>query len=159
MHLEGPATGHLDTGFLGFPLSLNKCWDGSQVPSCYCMLLMQPSRFKLINRLAGHPFASTILVATVWIEVIVGANYWQNVNRSHCWITLLQLWHRTFDTIVWISCSLRHPADIIVGGVAWRTPLEFQCTPENTTFQSSLFYHTLIRKSKVPLSVSASNIY
>jgi hypothetical protein len=22
---EGPATGHLDTGFLGFPLSLSKC--------------------------------------------------------------------------------------------------------------------------------------
>jgi hypothetical protein len=27
MHPEGPATGHLDTGFLGFPLSLSKCWD------------------------------------------------------------------------------------------------------------------------------------
>jgi hypothetical protein len=24
MHPEGPATGHLDTGFLGFPLSLSK---------------------------------------------------------------------------------------------------------------------------------------
>jgi hypothetical protein len=49
MHPEGPATGHLDTGFLGFPLSLSKCWDGSQVPSCYCGLLMQPSRLKLIE--------------------------------------------------------------------------------------------------------------
>jgi hypothetical protein len=28
---EGPAIGHLDTGFsLGFPVSKNKCWDGSQ---------------------------------------------------------------------------------------------------------------------------------
>jgi hypothetical protein len=49
MHPEGPATGHLDTGFLGFPLSLSKCWDGSQVPSCYCVPLMQPSRIKCIK--------------------------------------------------------------------------------------------------------------
>jgi hypothetical protein len=27
MHPEGPATGHLDTDFLGFPLSLSKCLD------------------------------------------------------------------------------------------------------------------------------------
>jgi hypothetical protein len=49
MHPEGPATGHLDTGFLGFPLSLSKCWDGSQILSCYCMLLMQPSLSKFIK--------------------------------------------------------------------------------------------------------------
>jgi hypothetical protein len=49
MHPEGPATGHLVTGFLGFPLSLSKCWDGSQIPSCYCMLLMQPSLSKFIK--------------------------------------------------------------------------------------------------------------
>jgi hypothetical protein len=49
MHPEGPATGHFDTGFLGFPLSLRKCWDGSQIPSCYCMLLMQPSLSKFIK--------------------------------------------------------------------------------------------------------------
>jgi hypothetical protein len=36
MHPEGPATGHLNTGFLGFPLSVSKCWDASQVPGCYC---------------------------------------------------------------------------------------------------------------------------
>ena len=27
---EGPATGHLDTSFLGFPVSISKSWDGSQ---------------------------------------------------------------------------------------------------------------------------------
>ena len=27
---EGPATGHLDTGFFGFPSLKSKCWDGSQ---------------------------------------------------------------------------------------------------------------------------------
>jgi len=27
---EGPATGHLDTGFSLFPLSISRCWDGSQ---------------------------------------------------------------------------------------------------------------------------------
>jgi hypothetical protein len=49
MHPEGPATGHLDTGFLDFPLSLSKCGDGSQIPSCYCKLLMQPSLSKFIK--------------------------------------------------------------------------------------------------------------
>jgi hypothetical protein len=34
---------------LQFPLSLSKCWDGSQIPSCYCMLLMQPSLSKFIK--------------------------------------------------------------------------------------------------------------
>jgi len=28
---EGPATGHLDTDFLGFPLSTSECSDGSPV--------------------------------------------------------------------------------------------------------------------------------
>jgi hypothetical protein len=28
---EGPATGHLDTGFFGFPVSTSECWAGSQV--------------------------------------------------------------------------------------------------------------------------------
>ena len=28
---EGPATGHLDTGFLGFPVSTSECSDGSPV--------------------------------------------------------------------------------------------------------------------------------
>jgi hypothetical protein len=27
---EGPATGYLGTVFLGFPVSKNECWDGSQ---------------------------------------------------------------------------------------------------------------------------------
>jgi hypothetical protein len=35
--------------FLGFPLSLSNCRDGSQVPSCYCVPLMQPSRLKFIK--------------------------------------------------------------------------------------------------------------
>jgi hypothetical protein len=48
-HPEGPATGHFDAGFLCFRLSWSKCWDGCQVPSCYCMLLIQHSRFKLIK--------------------------------------------------------------------------------------------------------------
>jgi hypothetical protein len=30
-------------------LSLSKCWVGSQVPSCYCVLLIQSSRFKFIK--------------------------------------------------------------------------------------------------------------
>lgn len=47
--LGGPATGHLDIDFLGFPLSLNKPWDDSQISSYYCILLMQPSRFKSIQ--------------------------------------------------------------------------------------------------------------
>lgn len=32
---KGFATGHLDTGFRGFPLTLSKCWDGSQISTCF----------------------------------------------------------------------------------------------------------------------------
>jgi hypothetical protein len=42
---EGPAAGHLDTGFLGFQANLRY----SQVPSWYCVLPMQPSRLKCIT--------------------------------------------------------------------------------------------------------------
>jgi hypothetical protein len=49
MYPEDPAIGRRDTGFLGFPLYSSKCWEGSLVPRCYCMLLMQPSRLKFIN--------------------------------------------------------------------------------------------------------------
>jgi hypothetical protein len=42
---EGPATGHLDTCFLGFPLFLRKGLDGFQFISYYCMLFMQTSGF------------------------------------------------------------------------------------------------------------------
>ena len=38
---EGPATGHLDTGFLGFPVSISKCRQTvPNIPSCHYMLLM-----------------------------------------------------------------------------------------------------------------------
>lgn len=46
---EGPATGHVDTGSVGFPLSSSEFWDGFYVPSCYSLLLMQTSRFILIK--------------------------------------------------------------------------------------------------------------
>jgi hypothetical protein len=47
MHPEGPATGHLDTGFLHFPVS--GC--SFQVPSLNCMLPMKPSTFTLIKNM------------------------------------------------------------------------------------------------------------
>jgi hypothetical protein len=37
---SGSAICHLDTIFLGFPLSSRKCWNGFQFPSFDCMLLM-----------------------------------------------------------------------------------------------------------------------
>jgi hypothetical protein len=43
MQPEGLAIGYPDTGFLGFPPSLSKFWDGSEVPSYCCVLLIQPS--------------------------------------------------------------------------------------------------------------------
>jgi hypothetical protein len=55
LYPEGPATGHLDTRFLGFPPSSNKCWVGSQVQSCYSVVLMQSSRFS--NIVFKHPVA------------------------------------------------------------------------------------------------------
>jgi hypothetical protein len=44
MHPEVSAIGHLDKGFLSFPLSLSICWDCSQAHSCYFVHLMQPSQ-------------------------------------------------------------------------------------------------------------------
>jgi hypothetical protein len=61
MHPEGPATGHLDTGFLGFHLSSSKCWDGSQVPTHSCMFLMQPSPLS-INQSYPLPVEATELL-------------------------------------------------------------------------------------------------
>jgi hypothetical protein len=40
-YLEGPATGHLGTGFSWFPLCLQANAETvPKAPSCYCMLLM-----------------------------------------------------------------------------------------------------------------------
>ena len=46
---ERPATGHLTTGSLGFPLSASKCRDGSQAPRFYTMPLKEPLRFEFIK--------------------------------------------------------------------------------------------------------------
>ena len=44
---EGPATGHLDAGFLSwFPVSLKQMLRWFPSPSCHYMLLMYPSRCK-----------------------------------------------------------------------------------------------------------------
>ena len=40
---EGPATGHLGTGFLGFPVSISECLDGSQ----HSKLLLRASHVAL----------------------------------------------------------------------------------------------------------------
>lgn len=48
-YLEDPGTGHFDTGFVGFSLSSSKYWDGSQVPNCHSVFLMQPSQLILIK--------------------------------------------------------------------------------------------------------------
>jgi len=37
---EGPATGHLDTVFLGFPMSIAYAEMVPKIPNCHCMLLM-----------------------------------------------------------------------------------------------------------------------
>jgi hypothetical protein len=49
MNSEGPATCNLNTGFLGFPLTSSTCRDVSEDPSGCCLLLIEPSCFKLIK--------------------------------------------------------------------------------------------------------------
>jgi hypothetical protein len=39
---------------LGFPVSSSKCWNGPQVVTCYCVLLVQPSR-SVIIKIAPRP--------------------------------------------------------------------------------------------------------
>jgi len=46
---ERPATGHLATGSLGFPLPASKSRNGSQAPRSYSMPLKQPSHFEFIK--------------------------------------------------------------------------------------------------------------
>jgi hypothetical protein len=46
---EGSAAGRLDSHFLGFPPSSSKCWNNSQVPSWWCVLLTRPSQYKFIT--------------------------------------------------------------------------------------------------------------
>jgi hypothetical protein len=49
VHPEGPAAGHLDTSFLGLPVSSSgKCWDCSPRAACFCILLAQPVRFSVL---------------------------------------------------------------------------------------------------------------
>jgi hypothetical protein len=48
-HAEAPATGHLNTCVLGFPLSWSKYSDVSEDLSCYRVLLMRPFRLKFIE--------------------------------------------------------------------------------------------------------------
>jgi hypothetical protein len=38
----------------GFPLFLRKWWDGSQIRSCYCVLIMQPFRLQFIRCCQSH---------------------------------------------------------------------------------------------------------
>jgi hypothetical protein len=41
VHLEGPASGHVDRSFLGVSLSLGKCWDGSSFQVATAAILRQ----------------------------------------------------------------------------------------------------------------------
>jgi hypothetical protein len=82
-----PATGHLATGFLAFPLFLSKFWNGSQVQSCYCMLLMQPSRsilIKLIPILWRKPdyLSFQIIHFTTNQNIRISLSVW-----SYCFVT------------------------------------------------------------------------
>jgi hypothetical protein len=49
IHQVDPSTGHLGTGILGVSMASSKFRDGAQVTSCYFILLMRFSRFKLIR--------------------------------------------------------------------------------------------------------------
>jgi hypothetical protein len=46
---ERPATGHLATDSLGFPLCGSKCRDGSKAPRSYIMPFKEPLRFGFIK--------------------------------------------------------------------------------------------------------------
>jgi hypothetical protein len=77
------------------------------------------------------------IVATVWTKVIVGAhwcnrdlgsrNYNNDLGSHSC--------NSDFGYHCRICYSLRRPADN-ARDVTCRTPLEFQCTPKSTPFQS-----------------------
>jgi hypothetical protein len=61
-HPEGPARGHIEAGFVvWFPLSLSKLVDGSQIPSCYCALLLHCEGHQIMQLACLEPLLITIL--------------------------------------------------------------------------------------------------
>ena len=48
---ECPATSHICTSFLGFPVFISECWDGSQDSKLLLVFLMQPSLLKFLSYL------------------------------------------------------------------------------------------------------------
>jgi hypothetical protein len=64
-YLEGPATGHLDTGFSWFPCVYKANAEMvPNIPSCHYMLLMQPSRLKFISNQFHILYKCKITTAT-----------------------------------------------------------------------------------------------
>jgi len=62
---EGPATGHLDTGFFLVSLCLKANGETvPKIPSCNCMLLMQPSELKFSSNQFHILYTSKITTAT-----------------------------------------------------------------------------------------------
>jgi hypothetical protein len=55
---------------LGLPISRHKFWDGSQVPSCYCMLLIQPSLFRFFQINPPAPKTNKLSIQIIHFSII-----------------------------------------------------------------------------------------
>jgi hypothetical protein len=83
---DGPATDRIDEGFLDFPLSANKCRDGSEFLSRSCMLIMQPSKFKFCKT---HPLA--LNTTKLFCQVMhFGVSQYINIPRFDFMLLLLK---------------------------------------------------------------------
>jgi len=78
---EGPATGHLDTGFSWFPFVYKQMLSWfPRFQGCHYMLLMQPSRLKLISNQFHILYTCKITTATGFNPIAVNNN---NPNRNN----------------------------------------------------------------------------
>jgi hypothetical protein len=126
MQPEGPATGYLDTGFLGFPLSSSKCWDGSQIPSCYCMLLMQPSLSKFFKippcsratKLVNFQFISTFSNES-WNKTLPSLSQAFTTHHPNVFTPILSLPEGRAD-IAWVPSN-----KILFFPLRYKAPLAF----------------------------------
>jgi hypothetical protein len=77
MHLKGPEIGHLDTDYVGLPLSFGKYWDGFQVPIWHCVLQIQNPLFKFIK--TKPPSCKDHHI--IFLHITKFDNNWENQNK------------------------------------------------------------------------------
>jgi hypothetical protein len=116
-----------------------KCWDGSQIPSCYCKLLMQPSLSKLIKitpccratKLVNFQIISTLSNES-WNKILPSLPQASTIHHPNVFTPILPLseWRAG---IAWVSSN-----KILFSTLRYKAPLAFH--PDVFSFLLLLYY-------------------